>query len=51
MKKKGIVEGDKDTINTVIKDLDLKKNRAVKKAWEQVCTSLGLCMKLLKPLS
>jgi len=49
MKKKGIVEGDKETINTVIKDLDLKKNKAVKKAWEQVNKDFGSIFSTLLP--
>ena len=36
MKKKKIVENDKRKIEEVIQELDMKKNDALKKAWEQV---------------
>ena len=36
MKKKKIVEDDKKKIEEVIQELDMKKNEALQKAWEQV---------------
>lgn len=36
MKKKRIVENDKATIEAVIKELDEKKNEALRKAWQQI---------------
>ncbi len=35
-KKKKIVENDKKKIEEVIQELDMKKNEALQKAWEQV---------------
>lgn len=36
MKKKRIVENDKQKIMDTIRELDEKKNEALKKAWQQV---------------
>jgi structural maintenance of chromosome 2 len=36
MKRKKIVEDDKAKINETIKELDIKKKEALRKAWDQV---------------
>jgi structural maintenance of chromosome 2 len=36
MKRKQIVEADKAKINETIKELDIKKKEALRKAWDQV---------------
>lgn len=38
MKKKRIVENDKEKILQTIKELDQKKNEALNLAWQKVCT-------------
>ena len=49
VKRKDIVTNDKQKINKVIKDLDEKKNRAVRKAWEQVNKDFGSIFSTLLP--
>ena len=49
VKRKDIVTNDKHKINKVIKDLDEKKNRAVRRAWEQVNKDFGSIFSTLLP--
>ncbi|XP_019642179.1 PREDICTED: structural maintenance of chromosomes protein 2-like [Branchiostoma belcheri] len=49
MKRKRIVENDKAKIQTVIQELDKKKNEALKKAWEQVNKDFGSIYSTLLP--
>ncbi|KAG1673906.1 Structural maintenance of chromosomes protein 2 [Nymphon striatum] len=49
MKKKRIVENDKATIAAVIKELDEKKNEALKKAWQQINKDFGSIFSTLLP--
>ena len=48
MKKKKIVENDKQKIEEVIQELDMKKNDALKKAWEQVNKVIFVCLPKLE---
>eukprot|EP00057_Strongylocentrotus_purpuratus_P020122 XP_011674596.1 PREDICTED: structural maintenance of chromosomes protein 2 [Strongylocentrotus purpuratus] len=49
MKKKRIVENDKQKIMDTIKELDEKKNEALKKAWQQVNKDFGSIFSTLLP--
>ncbi|XP_069678521.1 structural maintenance of chromosomes protein 2 [Periplaneta americana] len=49
MRKKRIVEADKAKIVAVIKELDLKKKEALRKAWEQVNKDFGSIFSTLLP--
>ncbi|XP_063695343.1 structural maintenance of chromosomes protein 2-like [Bolinopsis microptera] len=49
VKRKDIVTNDKHKINKVIKELDEKKNRAVRRAWEQVNKDFGSIFSTLLP--
>ncbi|XP_037081717.1 structural maintenance of chromosomes protein 2-like, partial [Pollicipes pollicipes] len=49
MRKKRIVENDKTKIETVIRELDEKKNEALKQAWEQVNRDFGSIFGTLLP--
>jgi len=49
MRKKQIVESDKAKIETVIRELDEKKNEALKQAWEQVNKDFGSIFGTLLP--
>jgi len=49
MRKKRIVEKDKDKIETVIRELDEKKKEALKQAWEQVNKDFGSIFGTLLP--
>lgn len=49
LKKKKIVENDKLKITEVIKELDMKKNDALQKAWEQVNKDFGSIYSTLLP--
>eukprot|EP00112_Aurelia_sp_Birch-Aquarium-sp1_P013858 Seg2963.2 transcript_id=Seg2963.2/GoldUCD/mRNA.D3Y31 product="Structural maintenance of chromosomes protein 2" protein_id=Seg2963.2/GoldUCD/D3Y31 len=49
MKKKKIVEDDKTKIEEVIQELDMKKNEALQKAWEQVNKDFGSIYSTLLP--
>ncbi|XP_037082943.1 structural maintenance of chromosomes protein 2-like [Pollicipes pollicipes] len=51
MRKKRIVENDKTKIETVIRELDEKKNEALKQAWEQVNRDFGSIFGTLLPAS
>lgn len=49
MRKKNVVEGDKTKIQEVIKELDEKKNVALRKAWHQVNKDFGSIFSSLLP--
>lgn len=49
MRKKRIVENDKTKIETVIRELDEKKNEALRQAWEQVNKDFGSIFGTLLP--
>ncbi|XP_041476004.1 structural maintenance of chromosomes protein 2-like [Lytechinus variegatus] len=49
MKKKRIVENDKQKIMDTIRELDEKKNEALKKAWQQVNKDFGSIFSTLLP--
>ncbi|XP_063962913.1 structural maintenance of chromosomes protein 2-like [Lytechinus pictus] len=49
MKKKRIVENDKKKIMDTIRELDEKKNEALKKAWQQVNKDFGSIFSTLLP--
>lgn len=49
MKKKKIVENDKHKIMATIRELDEKKNEALKKAWSQVNKDFGGIFSMLLP--
>eukprot|EP00794_Sanderia_malayensis_P008232 gene8232-9114_t len=49
VKKKKIVENDKKKIEEVIQELDMKKNEALQKAWQQVNKDFGSIYSTLLP--
>lgn len=49
LKKKRIVESDKEKIESVIKELDEKKKEALEKAWSQVNRDFGSIFASLLP--
>lgn len=49
MTKKQIIENDKTKIQSVIKELDMKKNEAVEKTWQKVTKDFGMIFSTLLP--